>query len=61
MEQKYYFSVGAVFKNESHSIKEWICHYLHHGAEHFYLINDNKSTKIELNILTFQIFLRYQY
>jgi hypothetical protein len=43
MEQKYYFSVGAVFKNESHSIKEWIRHYLHHGADHFYLINDNSS------------------
>ena len=43
MEQKYYFSVGAVFKNESHSIKEWVRHYLHHGAEHFYLINDNSS------------------
>jgi hypothetical protein len=43
MDQKYYFSVGAIFKNESHSIKEWIRHYLHHGAEHFYLINDNSS------------------
>jgi hypothetical protein len=43
MEQKYYLSVGAMFKNESHSIKEWIMHYLHHGAEHFYLINDNSS------------------
>lgn len=43
MEQKYYLSVGAMFKNESHSIKEWIRHYLHHGVEHFYLINDNSS------------------
>jgi hypothetical protein len=43
MEQKYYLSVGAMFKNESHSIEEWIMHYLHHGAEHFYLINDNSS------------------
>jgi len=43
MEQKYFFSVGAMFKNESHSIKEWIMHYLHHGVEHFYLINDNSS------------------
>jgi hypothetical protein len=40
---KYYFSVGAMFKNESHSIKEWIMHYLHHGVEHFYLINDNST------------------
>ena len=28
MEQKYYLSVGAIFKNESNSIKEWIKHYL---------------------------------
>ena len=40
---KYYLSVGAMFKNESHSIQEWITHYLHHGVDHFYLIND-KST-----------------
>jgi hypothetical protein len=43
MERKYYFAVGALFKNESHSIKEWIRHYLHHGVEHFYLINDNST------------------
>ena len=36
-------SVGAMFKNESHSIEEWIKHYLHHGVEHFYLINDNST------------------
>jgi len=36
----YGLSVGAIFKNESHSIQEWIRHYLHHGVEHFYLIND---------------------
>ena len=60
MEQKYYFSVGAIFKNESHSIKEWIRHYLHHGTEHFYLINDNSSDNfmeiiqeyIDTNIVT---------
>lgn len=40
---KYYLSVGGMFKNESHGIKEWILHYLHHGAEHFYLINDNST------------------
>jgi hypothetical protein len=39
----YYLSVGAVFKNESNSIIEWIKHYLYHGAEHFYLINDNSD------------------
>lgn len=40
---KYKLAVGAMFKNESHSIKEWITHYLHHGVEHFYLINDNST------------------
>ena len=36
----YSLSVGAIFKNESCSLKEWIDHYLYHGIEHFYLIND---------------------
>ena len=36
----YRLSVGCLFKNEAHCIKEWIEHYLHHGVEHFYLIND---------------------
>jgi hypothetical protein len=40
---KYKLSVGAMFKNESHCIKEWINHYLYHGVEHFYLINDNSD------------------
>jgi hypothetical protein len=39
----YTLSVGALFKNESHSIKEWIMHYLHHGVDHFFLINDNST------------------
>lgn len=39
----YKLSVGALFKNENHSIKEWIEHYLNHGVEHFYLINDNSN------------------
>jgi hypothetical protein len=33
-------SVGALFKNEAHCIKEFILHYLYHGVEHLYLIND---------------------
>ena len=40
---KYKLAVGAIFKNESHGIKEWITHYLHHGVEHFYLINDSST------------------
>ena len=37
-------------KNESHSIEEWLKHYLHHGVEHFYLIDDG-STDSTLDIL----------
>jgi glycosyltransferase involved in cell wall biosynthesis len=43
MTHKYYFSVGAMFKNESHCLKEWVQHYLYHGADHIYLINDNSD------------------
>ena len=46
----YYFSVGAMFKNESHILKEWIEHYIHHGVDHIYLIND-KSTDSFMEIL----------
>jgi hypothetical protein len=40
---KYELAVGAVFKNEAHILEEWIKHYIHHGVEHFYLINDGSS------------------
>ena len=46
----YKLSVGALFKNEASILKEWIEHYLHHGVEHFYLINDN-STDNFLDVL----------
>jgi hypothetical protein len=39
----YKLSVGALFKNESHSIREWIEHYLYHGVDHFYLIDDSST------------------
>jgi glycosyltransferase involved in cell wall biosynthesis len=39
----YNLSVGAIFKNEERAIKEWIEHYLYHGVEHFYLIDDNST------------------
>lgn len=39
----YTLSVGAVFKNEAHIMDEWIQHYLFHGVEHFYLINDGST------------------
>jgi hypothetical protein len=34
------FIVCAVFKNESHILDEWIQHYLFHGVDHIYLVND---------------------
>jgi len=43
-------SIGAMFKNESHCIEEWIEHYLFHGADHFYLIDD-QSTDNTLEII----------
>jgi hypothetical protein len=46
----YRLSVGAIFKNESHSMSEWIKHYIHHGVEHFYLIDDNSNDSY-INIL----------
>jgi len=36
----YFLSVACLFRNESHSIREWIEHYLFHGVCHFFLIND---------------------
>jgi len=33
-------SIGALIRNEEHSIVEWIEHHLFHGVEHFYLIDD---------------------
>lgn len=40
MKYKYYFSVAAMFRNESWNLKEWIEHYKFHGADHIYLIDD---------------------
>tara|TARA_Y100000816_G_C26106324_1_gene588119 strand:+ start:2550 stop:3335 length:786 start_codon:yes stop_codon:yes gene_type:complete len=39
----YYFTIGAIFKNEAHILKEWLEHYFYHGIEHIYLINDNSN------------------
>tara|TARA_A100001391_G_scaffold39070_1_gene21629 strand:+ start:279 stop:1112 length:834 start_codon:yes stop_codon:yes gene_type:complete len=40
MRHKYYFSVAAMFKNESWTLKEWVEHYKLHGADHIYLVDD---------------------
>lgn len=34
------FVVCSVFKNEAHILDEWIQHYLFHGIDHLYLVND---------------------
>jgi len=34
------FIVCSIFKNESHILDEWISHYLFHGVDHIYLVND---------------------
>lgn len=47
----YKLSVAAIFKNEAFNLKEWVDHYIHHGVEHFYLVNDNSSDEF-LDILT---------
>ena len=39
----HFFTVGAIFRNESHSIVEWIKHYIKQGADHLYLINDSST------------------
>ena len=48
--KKFYLSIGAIFKNESHILDEWINHHYQHGVEHFFLIND-KSTDNYYEIL----------
>ena len=46
----YNLAVGCLFKNESHCMAEWLDHYIFHGVDHFYMINDN-STDNFLSIL----------
>jgi len=38
-----FVSVGAVFKQEAHALREWIEHYLWLGVDHIYLINDGST------------------
>ena len=41
--KKHALAVGAIFKNEEHCLIEWIEHYLHHGVDHFFLIDDSSN------------------
>lgn len=45
VDRKYDLVVGAIFKNEEHSIVEWLEHNLYHGVEHFYLIDDDSNDR----------------
>ena len=40
---KYYLSLLAIFKNESHILDEWITHHIKEGVDHIYLINNDSS------------------
>lgn len=42
-EEKYELVVASCFKNEGHILKEWVDHYLYHGVDHIYLINDGSN------------------
>ena len=35
--------LGAVFRNEADNMVEYVEHYLFHGVEHLYLINDGST------------------
>lgn len=40
---KYFLGLGAIFKNESHILKEWIEHYIDEEVDHIYLVNDHST------------------
>jgi hypothetical protein len=43
----YFLTIVAIFKNESHIIREWIEHYLQEGVDHFYLIDNDSTDKYQ--------------
>jgi hypothetical protein len=46
---KHNLSLIAIFKNESHILKEWIEHYINEGVDNFYLIdNDSEDNYIDI-------------
>jgi len=46
----YFLSIGAIFKNESHALEQWLNHYIRQGVDHFYLVN-NESTDNFMEII----------
>ena len=51
---RYYLSVLAVFRNESHIMKEWICHYIMEGVDHFYLLNNFSTDNYTIVLKEFE-------
>lgn len=47
---KYFLSIVAIFKNESHGIREWVDHYLSQGVDHFFLIDNGSNDDTLLKI-----------
>lgn len=43
----HFLCVYAIFKNESHIMKEWLDHYIREGVDHFYLIDNGSTDKYE--------------
>jgi hypothetical protein len=41
--RSYDLAVCVMFKNESSVIKEWIDHYIFHGVDHIFMINDGST------------------
>lgn len=48
--KEFYFVVGAVFKDEEDSIREWTEHYLRRGADKIFMINDESKDRSLENI-----------
>lgn len=53
MDKKYTLTLFAIFKNESHIIKEWLEHYINEGVEHFWLIDNGSTDDYESEIQPF--------
>ena len=50
----YTLVVVAIFKNESHILKEWLEHYLLEGVDHFYLIDNCSTDNFRLTLAPYQ-------
>ena len=42
-QKKYLLSIGCIFKNEAHSIVEWVKFHISSGVQHFFMINDGST------------------